>query len=978
MVTNRMAEMKHQPLTESARLSHASKRSHMRKVGTISIALLLLIWALLGVFGAPLQPEPAISYALADPETKTFQYGYLGYTDTVDTYINRWFPDTNYGWYNTMSVRAGDYVASLIYFDVSSIPSFANVISATLQLWCTGTGGHTVNIDAYRILRPWNEMQATWNVAKTGIPWGLPGCNDTATDRLPVSDDQVTVLADNTWYFWDVTPMVQAWVANSVENQGMALKGSGDHFVQFAFATREYWDAVKRPILKVRYSLGPIPTGTATATQTPIPSATATSTSWLTFTPTRTPTRTPTGTITPITPTPTQTTGPGDVEIQIVPDVKMAYTNEIFTLDIMIHAPTQPVDSVAAYIDFDPAFLRVVDEFGTPTNQIVPDPTMPIVLTNHADNGLGDIDYIAGAPLPPAPPPSGYFRVATIRFKALAENMAGTPVTFSFGPPRRTITLFEGWINLGSHVNGIVFISAATRTPTATATRTITSTPTRTATPPGPTPGAVTLYIDPSPKNVNVNDIFTVDIKVNASSQTVDSGAVYVDFDPAYLRVVDASGNPLTSIIPVSPFTSVFENVANNAFGTINYQAGIPLAEPDCNSVCTVATIRFKALAPTAGTPLIFHTSVPRRTRMVFGGYDQSTTTLHGNVIIGGAPGPTSTPTATRTATPTTTASPPAGVSIVLDPGLKIAFVGEVFDLDVIINAGSQPLDGAQVYVNFAPAYLQVLSVIPDLTAFPDIVSGPAWDNVAGHVDYVAGRLSGTLPTGSFRVATIRFSGIAPVGGTLVQFAYHPPSRDTKVTYQALEWRPTGVSSIILINPSGGATPTITKTPTRTATPTQTPTPTATVPTGPSGTVTGRVILEGRTNHSGATVTVGGRSAVTAADGTFTVTNVPVGLHTARASKQSYLYAEKADVLVTNGGVTNLPDVGLYGGDCTGDGIADVYDMVIVGMAYEATPGDPHWNPTADINGDNLVDIVDLMMIGINYEKTAPTAWTMF
>ncbi len=83
-------------------------------------------------------------------------------------------------------------------------------------------------------------------------------------------------------------------------------------------------------------------------------------------------------------------------------------------------------------------------------------------------------------------------------------------------------------------------------------------------------------------------------------------------------------------------------------------------------------------------------------------------------------------------------------------------------------------------------------------------------------------------------------------------------------------------------------------------------------------------------------------------------------------------------MIVTNGGTTNLPDVGLFGGDSSGDGLIDVYDMVIVGMAYEATPGSPLWDPRADINGDGIIDLLDLVIIGTNFEKVAPTAWTMF
>jgi hypothetical protein len=1021
---------------------------HLARVILISLLCLMFAWAILGMGNADIggasvtnadAPVSSASTELAaDPETRTYQYGYLGYTDTQDTMLNQWFPDTNYGWYNTMWVRESDFMSSLVEFDISDIPSSATVVSATLGLWCTGSGGHTVDIGSYRVLRPWLEDQANWWQATDVEQWGEPGCGSTSTDRLPTPSSIRTVLEDNKWYTWTVSSMVQTWINDPNTNQGLILRGSGDHFVQFSFATSEYWDTDRRPKLAVTYVEGPLPTATPTTTSTPPETATPTSTSWLTFTPTNTPTDTatpsatrtpsvtPTGTInTPtITNTPTATTPLGDVEIRLVPATKNVLLDQLFTLDVMLYAPTQQVDSASVYVNFDPAHLQVVDEFGNPTNQIIPDSTsLPIVLTNSVNNGAGHIDYIAGAALPPASPPSGYFRVATIRFKPIAPTAVGTNVTFAFGEPRQTITLFEGIPNLSSHVDAVVFIGDATPTitstptptgtlvgdPDATATAeagatmtaisnatatsvaaTQTAMTTRTGTPTA-TPGNVTVFVEPSSKVVNVNDIFTVEIKVNALTQPVDSGAIYVDFDPLYLRVVDEFGSPASEIVPSTKFPAVFENTVNNAFGTINYQAGVPSGPPPCSSICTVATIRFKALASTGGTPLVFHTTPPRRTRMILGGVMQNTATTAGLITVNaGGPTPTFTTTATRTPTATATLGgptltptatrTPSGVSIILEPGLEIATVGDVFDLVVRINAGSQPLDGAQVYVNFDPAYLQVMDVIPNLTTFPDVVSGPTWDNVTGQVGYSAGVLPpGSPSSGSFDVATIRFIASSPVGGTIVRFAFHPPLRDTKVAYQGMEWRPTAADAIVLVSAPGAPTMTPTNTIVATATPTHTATPTSTptTPIGPSGTITGRVLLEGRSDHSGAVVTAGSESAVTASDGTYTITGVPAGVYTVKANAQSYLYADYPLAVVTDGGVLNLPDVGLFGGDTNDDGEIELFDMVAVGMAYEAIPGDPHWDPTADINGDGLVDIVDLILVGSNYEKVAPTAWSV-
>jgi signal transduction histidine kinase len=45
--------------------------------------------------------------------------------------------------------------------------------------------------------------------------------------------------------------------------------------------------------------------------------------------------------------------------------------------------------------------------------------------------------------------------------------------------------------------------------------------------------------------------------------------------------------------------------------------------------------------------------------------------------------------------------------------------------------------------------------------------------------------------------------------------------------------------------------------------------------------------------------------------------------------------------------------------------IVDIYDIVIVGLAFGATPSDPKWDIRADLNSDGLVDIFDIVVLGI-------------
>jgi len=61
-------------------------------------------------------------------------------------------------------------------------------------------------------------------------------------------------------------------------------------------------------------------------------------------------------------------------------------------------------------------------------------------------------------------------------------------------------------------------------------------------------------------------------------------------------------------------------------------------------------------------------------------------------------------------------------------------------------------------------------------------------------------------------------------------------------------------------------------------------------------------------------------------------------------------------------------------GDCApsgGDGKVNVYDNRLISRAYGSRPGDPNWNPDADLNGDNVVNILDLRIVSADYRKTA-------
>ena len=152
--------------------------------------------------------------------------------------------------------------------------------------------------------------------------------------------------------------------------------------------------------------------------------------------------------------------------------------------------------------------------------------------------------------------------------------------------------------------------------------------------------GAGTVYVDLSPTVPSVArlDIFTIDIRILAGDQPVDGGEIHLDFDPAFLQVVDAAGNPVSTIIGGSTFPVPLQNTVSNTLGHIDYASGSLSSAPTGTFV--LATIRFKALAGTGGTstPLVFVARGGSPTNVTYSGASVLAGAIDGGVIITDTP----------------------------------------------------------------------------------------------------------------------------------------------------------------------------------------------------------------------------------------------------------------------------------------------------------------------------------------------------
>ncbi len=148
------------------------------------------------------------------------------------------------------------------------------------------------------------------------------------------------------------------------------------------------------------------------------------------------------------------------VQVGITPHMTEVAPGDVFSVDVLVDAGSQPVDGAEVYLDYDPSRLQVVDATGSSADHVENGAALDVVLRNHVDNAAGRIDFAAGTFS--ATPPSGTFALLTIRLKAL--SLTGSPSTalsFVHEPPRKTNVVYAGLSVLGATDDGVVALRLA-------------------------------------------------------------------------------------------------------------------------------------------------------------------------------------------------------------------------------------------------------------------------------------------------------------------------------------------------------------------------------------------------------------------------------------------------------------------------------------------------------------------------------------
>ena len=119
----------------------------------------------------------------------------------------------------------------------------------------------SLGLHVYKALKDWAAGEATWKQASVAEMWDVAGAFGGGDRELPALDTvPLPVLYRPSWVELDVTEAVRDWTMDMTaaeDNFGFLLEAASDTSNEYAFASMEYADATKRPMLEVVYVVKP-------------------------------------------------------------------------------------------------------------------------------------------------------------------------------------------------------------------------------------------------------------------------------------------------------------------------------------------------------------------------------------------------------------------------------------------------------------------------------------------------------------------------------------------------------------------------------------------------------------------------------------------------------------------------------------------------------------------------------------------------
>jgi len=183
-----------------------------------------------------------------------------------DTHIEKGSPNDNYGDASKIQVYddSNYHQRSILEFDISDIPANAIFSQGDLELYYESWYANDpvgISVGAYKLTRTdWVELEATWNIYKTGSNWTSAGGDYVTTDPAGKS---IVFPANPGWMTWDIQAIVENACGNS-DNVEILVKFDNEN-VAFASRHQAFWYSnnypteANRPKLTVTYTVPPPP-----------------------------------------------------------------------------------------------------------------------------------------------------------------------------------------------------------------------------------------------------------------------------------------------------------------------------------------------------------------------------------------------------------------------------------------------------------------------------------------------------------------------------------------------------------------------------------------------------------------------------------------------------------------------------------------------------------------------------------------------
>lgn len=210
--------------------------------------------------GASKTAAPVLIQVLATASNgvAVLQNGRDGYTGTRDAHLASNAKNINYGSAPSL-IDVYSYYAMIARFAIfqregGPVPDQAQITSADLELY--KSTAYSPTLSAHRLLCDWQELQATWNACRTGVPWAIAGANGIGTDYLAIADGSGAASWSPGWVKIDVSKGLQAMQAGAPNYGWRVRRSAGDDINTKRYYSRDFnTDVSLRPKLTIRYSL---------------------------------------------------------------------------------------------------------------------------------------------------------------------------------------------------------------------------------------------------------------------------------------------------------------------------------------------------------------------------------------------------------------------------------------------------------------------------------------------------------------------------------------------------------------------------------------------------------------------------------------------------------------------------------------------------------------------------------------------------